>query len=62
MGRRLAIAHSVFVQAGPHAPPAQETYSQHCQAGSLNGRPESNELVIRELYVFSNDPETKFAS
>ena len=61
MRPRLAIALGVLVLAGLQAPSAQEVYSRRCLAGCPDGSPASNELVIREICVLSNNPETKFA-
>ncbi len=61
MRRQLAIALGVLVLAGLQALSAQEVYSRHCLAGCPEGFPDRNELVIRDIYVLRNNPETKFA-
>ena len=60
MRRELALALGVLVLAGLQAPSAEEIYSRHCLAGCPTGAPDSNELVIREIYVLSNNPQTKW--
>jgi len=61
MRRPFALAISVLVLAGLQASAAEEIYSRQCLAGCPVGAPDGNELVIRDIYVLSNNPETKFA-
>ncbi len=61
MRRPSALAIGVLVLAGLQAPAAEEIYSRQCLAGCPTGAPDSNELVIRDIYVLSNNSDTKFA-
>ena len=40
---------------------AQNLHIVHCLAGCPAGTPATNDLVVREIYALSNNPETKFA-
>ena len=40
---------------------AQEIHIVHCLAGCPTGTPETNDLVVREIYALSNNEVTKFA-
>ncbi len=61
IGLALALILLVLAACPPGLLSAQDVYSRHCLAGCPGGSPDSNELVIREIYVLSNNPETKFA-
>ncbi|MCH7747942.1 MAG: hypothetical protein IH939_07580 [Acidobacteria bacterium] len=61
MRRRFVLALGVLVLAGLQAPSAQEGYSRHGLVGCPDGASDSNELVIRAIYVLSNTPEAKGA-
>ncbi len=40
---------------------AQDIHVVHCLAGCPTGTPETNDMVVREIYALSNNAETKFA-
>jgi endonuclease G, mitochondrial len=40
---------------------AQDLHIAHCLHGCPTGTPESNDLVVREVYALSNNSKTKFA-
>ena len=40
---------------------AQDIHVVHCLAGCPTGTPETNDLVVREIYALSANAETKFA-
>ena len=40
---------------------AQDLHVVHCLAGCPTGTPETNNMVVREIYALSNNEETKFA-
>lgn len=40
---------------------AQDIHIVHCLAGCPTGAPETNDIVVREIYALSNNEETKFA-
>ena len=61
MRRPLALAIGVLVLGGLQAPSAETICSRHCLAGCPDGAPDNNELVIRDIYILSNNPQTKFA-
>ena len=61
MRRRFVLALGVLVLAGLQAPSAQEGYSRHSLVGCPDGASDSNELVIRAIYVRSNTPKAKVA-
>ena len=56
MRRPFALALGVLVLAGLQAPAAEEIYSRQCLAGCPDGSPDSNELVIREIYILASTP------
>lgn len=39
----------------------QDLHVAHCLEGCPTGTPETNDMVIREIYALSNNPDTKFA-
>ena len=61
IGLALALILLVLAACPTGVLSAQEVYRRHCLAGCPDGSPDSNELVLREIYVLSNNPETKFA-
>ena len=40
---------------------AQNLHIVHCLAGCPTGTPDTNDLVVREIYALSNNQETRFA-
>ena len=57
MNRALAVA---FVLV-PSIAFAQDIHIVHCLGGCPTGTPETNDLVLREIYALSNNEQTKFA-
>ena len=57
MGRIQALALICM----PAIALAQNIHVVHCLAGCPAGTPETNDLVVREIYALSNNEETKFA-
>ena len=51
----------MLVLAGLQTPSVEEIYSRHCLADCPSGAPDSNALVIRKIYILSNNPQTEFA-
>ena len=65
MRTRVPVATATLVALSSVALPAialaQEIHVVHCLAGCPTGTPETNDLVVREIYALSNNQETKFA-
>ena len=57
---RLSATLAVLVAVGISTSWAGEVYSYHCLAGCPTGAP-TDELVVREIYILSNNRTTKFA-
>ena len=55
----FGVAISIQVITNPAA--AQEIHASLCLHGCPNGSPMSNDLVIRDIYILSNNDSTKFA-
>ncbi len=57
---RLCVMLAVLVVVGLSTSWADEIDSYHCLAGCPDGA-RGQELVVREIYILSNNPATKFA-
>ena len=57
MNRTLTLAFVCI----PAIALAQDIHVVHCLAGCPTGTPETNDVVVREIYALSNNEETKFA-
>jgi endonuclease G len=40
---------------------AGEVFMPHCAGGCPEGTPETNDLIVRDIYTLSSNDETKFA-
>ena len=59
----LAVATVLAHSAAPAPALAQEIHDQmHCLEGCPAGAPANNDIVVREIYILSNDGTTKFAT
>lgn len=59
--KRYALAASIVLAAFLPKLIAQEIHSQHCLLGCPYGSPQSNDLLIRDIYILSSNDSTKLA-
>ncbi len=60
-GFSLAMSVLMSIAAVPAIATAQEIHADLCLQGCPNGSPETNDLIIRGIYILSSNDQTKFA-
>ena len=61
VGLSIAMSVLIVIVAVPTNTTAQEIHADHCMYGCPDGSPESNDLIIRSIYILSSNDTTKFA-
>ena len=60
-GLSIAMPFLIVIAAVPTITTAQEIHADLCLHGCPNGSPETNDVIIRSIYILSSNDTTKFA-
>lgn len=59
--RTIVCCSAILLSISTKVVSAQEIHSEHCLHGCPSGSPNTNDLVIRNIYILSSNDHTKFA-